>query len=79
MHQRTLKEVHWCIFFGSTLQPEDSMISMGSNVAAVSAGYDHTMILKTDGSLWATGSNQYGRLGLGTMLETSTPVEVIFK
>ena len=30
---------------------------------AVAAGWGHTMVLKQDGSLWATGRNNYGQLG----------------
>ncbi|MDR2087746.1 MAG: WG repeat-containing protein [Clostridiales Family XIII bacterium] len=33
------------------------------NVAAVSAGDGHTLAIKTDGSLWAWGWNDYGQLG----------------
>jgi len=37
----------------------------------VSAGYDHVLALKTDGSLWAWGANQYGELGQGTAGDTA--------
>ncbi|AEC01563.1 fimbrillin family protein [Parasphaerochaeta coccoides] len=53
--------------------------SMGSDVAAVSAGEKHTMILKKDGTLWATGENKYGQLGLGDSdsgIDKSTPMQV---
>ncbi|AEC01302.1 fimbrillin family protein [Parasphaerochaeta coccoides] len=50
--------------------------SMGSDVAAVSVGNYHTMILKKDGTLWATGRNNYGQLGDGTTTNRSTPVQV---
>jgi alpha-tubulin suppressor-like RCC1 family protein len=33
--------------------------------AAVSMGGQHTLAVKTDGSLWSWGSNGYGQLGLG--------------
>ena len=46
-------------------------------VAAVSAGYYHTMILDTNDTLWATGSNQWGQLGDGTTEYRSTPVEIM--
>lgn len=39
--------------------------SLVNDVASVTAGDHHTMVLKTDGTLWATGYNNYGQLGLG--------------
>ncbi len=46
-------------------------------VAAVAAGAIHTMILKTDGTLWATGKNDYGQMGDGTTSDRFTPVQVM--
>ncbi len=37
-----------------------------SDWAAVSAGGDHLLALKADGSLWAMGGNTYGQVGDGT-------------
>ena len=37
-----------------------------SGVTAVAAGNDYSMVLKKDGSVWGTGANTYGRLGIGT-------------
>ena len=36
-----------------------------SNVTAIAAGYEHSLALKSDGTLWATGINNYGQLGTG--------------
>src|SRR5258706_1203631 len=35
-------------------------------VTSVSAGYGHSLFLKSDGSLWAMGRNDWGQLGDGT-------------
>jgi alpha-tubulin suppressor-like RCC1 family protein len=49
-----------------------------TGVTAVSAVGSHTMILKNDGSLWATGSNTMGQLGIGSAPKyISTPVKVM--
>jgi hypothetical protein len=39
---------------------------VGSKVAAIAAGDYHSLFIKSDGSLWAMGSNGYGQLGDGT-------------
>jgi len=54
------------------------------NVAAVSVGGHtivtmeyHTMALRTDGNLWAWGTNAYGQLGDGTTEARSEPVKIM--
>jgi len=42
-------------------------MAVGDSSAAVSAGEDHTMIIKSDGSLWTCGNNMYGQIGDGTV------------
>ena len=37
-----------------------------AKVQAVTAGDAHTMVVKQDGSLWATGWNKHGQLGDGS-------------
>ncbi len=37
----------------------------GTVTPKVAAGNDHTVVLKSDGTVWATGSNRYGQLGVG--------------
>ena len=56
----------------------DIPVQIGSdtNWAFVSAGEDHTIAIRTDGSLWAWGRNNWGQLGDGTRLQRSTPVQI---
>jgi alpha-tubulin suppressor-like RCC1 family protein len=42
----------------------------------VTAGNDHAVALKADGTVWAWGANVYGQLGDGTTTDRSSPVQV---
>ena len=48
-----------------------------STVLVVAAGDGHSMLLKYDGSLWATGVNGCGQVGDGTMLSKTVFVRVL--
>jgi len=48
-----------------------------SDVKAVSSGFEHILILKTDGTLWTTGNNNYGQLGTGDALSHNSPVQIL--
>lgn len=47
-----------------------------SDVVAISAGQDYTFALKSNGELWAWGSNFEGKLGDGTTTHRNAPVKV---
>jgi alpha-tubulin suppressor-like RCC1 family protein len=47
------------------------------DISAAGIGGFHSLALKADGSVWATGSNQYGQLGLGTLSTSSTWIPVV--
>ena len=49
-------------------------VQVATGVASVSAGYNHTLFVKTDGTLWAMGRNDFGQLGDGTKTDRHTPV-----
>ena len=67
-----------CSSLPSSVQTEgrSTPVQVASDVTAVSAGYYHTMFLKSDSTLWAVGINEFGQLGDGTTESRSTPVQV---
>jgi len=50
--------------------------SKDTNWIAVSAGYNHTIALKNDGTIWSWGNNFYGELGLGNHNNTNIPTQI---
>lgn len=46
------------------------------DIKAFAAGWNHTVGLKSDGTLWAWGGNDYGQLGLGNYTSRSSPQQV---
>ena len=59
-----------------TANPLPVQVSNMSGAVAVAAGGYFSMALKSDGTVWAWGNNQYGQLGDGTTILRSTPVRV---
>ncbi len=62
------------------LTPTQVMIAAGTpmnNVKQISAGSQHTMILKNNGELWAVGNNSSGQLGNSTNDNAPNPVQVM--
>ena len=47
-----------------------------TNVVSASAGYAHSMALKSDGTVWAWGANNAGQVGDGTTTNRLTPVRI---
>ncbi len=47
-----------------------------SSVSKVAAGEQHSLALKSDGTVWALGANWYGQLGDGTNTDRNAPVQV---
>jgi alpha-tubulin suppressor-like RCC1 family protein len=52
-------------------------ISGGTNWRSVSAGFDNSAAIKTDGSLWLWGNGADGRLGNNSTNSQSSPVQTI--
>ena len=48
-----------------------------TGVIAIAGGYGHTVALKSDGTVWSWGFNQYGQLGDNTTTSSSMPVQVV--
>ena len=66
-------------FGDGTTTGRSTPVQVASGVASVSAsvwGYGTTTFIKTDGTLWAMGNNDFGQLGDGTTTSRSTPVQV---
>ena len=61
----------------SASQHTPTQVSGFTNAMAVSAGHQHSLVLKSDGSVWSFGSNGYGQLGDGSTTDRSTPVQVV--
>ena len=50
--------------------------SLAATIVQVAAGDYHTVVLKSDGTVWAWGDNSYGELGDGTTMPRPAPVQV---
>ena len=48
-----------------------------TNVIAIAAGTEHSLALRSDGSVWAWGSNVNGKLGDGTTVNRLTPTATL--
>ncbi|MDC0160423.1 putative Ig domain-containing protein [Gemmatimonadales bacterium] len=69
--------------FGVRAQSQDGQsveamidLNIRGNIKMVSASNNHTMVLLTDGTLLATGKNDYGQLADGTTNDRTTLAEV---
>lgn len=50
--------------------------SSEAEAAKIAAGANHTVAIKSDGTLWAWGNNASGQLGDGTTVNRASPVQV---
>ena len=54
----------------------NGVTTSSSNIISISAGYNHSLAIKEDGSLWAWGLNNSGQLGDGTNTNRNIPTRV---
>ena len=47
-----------------------------TRITAIAAGYNHSLALKSDGTVWAWGLNTYGQLGNNSTINSHIPVQV---
>lgn len=60
----------------TTYRTTAAKVSGLTDVKAISTGGTHTLAVKTDGTVWAWGSNSHGQLGNGANADCVTPVQV---
>ncbi|MBA4319103.1 MAG: chromosome condensation regulator RCC1 [Flavobacterium sp.] len=51
-------------------------VGTDSDWVSIAAGYEHSLALKVDGTLWAWGSNNFGQLGIDALLDLDRPTIV---
>lgn len=64
---------------GSTAKRDTIAVQVSglTGIIAVSAGSSHTLYLRNDGTVWASGYNSAGQLGDGTMTNSLYPIQVL--
>jgi uncharacterized repeat protein (TIGR02543 family) len=62
---------------GTTVTKSNTVQIVTNDVAGISLGSSHTMIVMTNGSLWGCGINAYGQLGDGTTVRKLLPVLIV--
>jgi alpha-tubulin suppressor-like RCC1 family protein len=61
----------------ASLVPKQILSSSLSEVIAITAGYYHSLALKSDGTVWTWGKNSNGQLGDGTTTNILVPKQVL--
>jgi alpha-tubulin suppressor-like RCC1 family protein len=56
-----------------TFTQRPTAVSVGSNESQVAAGYNHSLTVISDGSVWSWGANASGQLGTGSTQPSASP------
>ncbi len=67
-----LQQIHHCLF---KLKIANGDLNL-TNVVSISAGYQHNIALRKDGTVWAWGRNDGGQLGNSNTKNQLLPVQV---
>ncbi|MDO8418325.1 MAG: hypothetical protein Q7S87_19320, partial [Agitococcus sp.] len=67
----------WITGTNSTLGNAYALRQLATGVADVSVTSETILILKTDGTVWSAGSNNWGQLGIGTVLDRTSFTQVM--
>jgi len=62
---------------GSGIQYTPHMVPNLTNADAIATGYYFTVVLKSDGTVWSWGLNNFGQLGNGTTTTSQNQVQVL--
>ena len=62
--------------YSSGTNPTPRTITSLPPIKDIASGYDHILLLDTDGFVWSIGANQYGQLGLGHTNSVTLPVKI---
>jgi alpha-tubulin suppressor-like RCC1 family protein len=68
------KLIQTCLLYAVLLQ---AVTGFAQPLTQIAAGDNHSFFLKSDGSLWAMGYNQYGELGDGMNNNTNRPEQIV--
>jgi len=59
-----------------TIMPSHTPIQIMDDVTSVAIGFNHMLAVRTDGSIWTWGNNNYGQLGDGTTRNRTSPINI---
>jgi alpha-tubulin suppressor-like RCC1 family protein len=61
---------------GFSLVASPTQVGSDTNWASIDGGYNHSVAVKSTGTLWTWGGNAYGELGLGDTTNRYSPIQV---